>query len=349
MVKYLILQNPGHNRVFYKEAGELAAAELSIASQRLSVECTDIATQEVAGVRYITLSCNDDLSEADINILSRLSFVFAIFHQFGIFAEDGLLPIPFAKYEYLDSKISTLQKYPGKTNELFTKMMVNVALLASDFTYDDAISLLDPISGRGTTLNEAAVYGFNAFGVEIEHKSVHENQVFFKKHLQNERLKYLSDRRMVYGKKKSEAIYIDEFEYANSKEAFKDETQRKKLGVVNGNAQDVDKYFKKNSFNLIVGDLPYGIAHGNSGANKSSTGTRNPLELIRTGLPAWKAVLKTGGTMVLAWNSFVLAKNRLAEVFEQQGLKVLNEAPYDGFEHMVDKSIKRDIIVVKKL
>ncbi len=348
-MKYLILQYPGHNRVYYNVAAQLAVSELSIAAKRLSVGCQKIDFEDVCGVRYITITLDDELSTEDIAILSRLSFVFAIFNQFGLHADDGLAPIPMAQYEYLDSKISTLQKYAGKTNELFTKMMVNVALLASDFSYQDEISLLDPISGRGTTLNEAAIYGFNAFGVEIEQKSVHENQLFFKKYLQNERLKYLSDRRMVFGKKKSEAVYIDEFQYANSKEAFKDEKQRKKLGIVNGNSQDTDKYFKKNSFNLIVGDLPYGIAHGNTGANKSTTGTRNPLELIRTCLPAWKTVLKKGGTIVLAWNSFVLAKNRLVELLEEHGFEVQKDEAFNGFEHMVDKAIKRDIIVAKKI
>lgn len=343
MVKYLILQYPGHSRMFYEEAGPLAVAELKLASRRLSVKCTDIGTQDVAGVRYITLNCNDDLSTDDIAILSRLSFVFAIFHQFGIYAEDGLLPIPCARYEYIDSKISTLQKYSNKTNELFTRMMVNVALLASDFSYQDDISLLDPLSGRGTTLNEAAVYGFHAFGIEIEHKVAIENQVFVKKFLQNERYKYLSDRRMVYGKKKSEAIYIDEFEYANTKEAFKVPEQRKKLGIVNGLSQDTDKYFRKNSFNLIVGDLP-GV---NTGGNNNKS-TQNPLELIQSSLPAWKTVLKKGGTIVLAWNNLGLANIRLVEIFEKEGFKVMKDDPYNGFEHLVDRATKRDIIVAKK-
>jgi len=349
MMKYLILQNPGHNRVYYKEAAQLAVSELSIASKRLSVKCTDVGIQEVAGVRYITLTCDDELSSQDITVLSRLSFVFAIFNQFGLHAEDGLLPISLEVCEYLDSKISTIQKYAGKTNELFTKMMVNVALLASDYNYDDDIRLLDPVAGRGTTLNEATVYGFSAFGIEIEQKSVHENQIFFKKHLQNERLKFVADKRMVYGKNKKEAIYMHEFEYANSKEVFKNKEERKQLGLICGNSQDADKYFKKNCFNLIVGDLPYGIAHGNTGANKSTTGTRNPSELVESCLPAWKSVLKKGGTIVLAWNSFVLSRLKLAEVFATSGFKVLDAKPYQGFEHMVDKSIKRDIIVAKKI
>lgn len=350
MVKYLILQHPGHNRAYDSEAAQLAVSELSIASKRLSVKCTAIETQEVAGVSYITLNCNDDLTTEDIDILSRLSFVFAIFHQFGIYAEDGLLPIPFTRHEYIDSKLCGLQKSTGKPNDLFTRMMVNVALLASDFSYQDDIHVLDPLSGRGTTLYEAAIYGFHASGIEISQKAVLENYTVFKKYLQDERYKYLSDRRMVYGKTKAEAIFIDEFQYANSKEAFKEEEQRKNLSIVNGLSQEADKYFKKNSINLIVGELPYVITPNQAGAGKSTTASRNPLEILRESLQPWKTVLKSGGTIVLAWNSLMLPKNRLSILFEEQGFEVQKQAAYNGFEHAVDKkTIWRDIIVAKKL
>lgn len=43
-------------------------------------------------------------------------------------------------------------------------MMINVALLSSDFNYNDRIQLLDPIAGKGTTLFEGAVYGFDTYG-----------------------------------------------------------------------------------------------------------------------------------------------------------------------------------------
>ncbi len=348
MNTYLILQNPGHNRVYYNLAGQLALSELNIACKRLSTICTDIKIVDIAGIRYLSICCDQVLEEKDIAILSRLSFVFAVYKLMGKDFEDGLMPIQLMPYEYVNSKISSLQKYAGKTNELFTRMMINVALLSSDFSYDDKIQLLDPVAGRGTTLYEASIYGFDAFGVEIEARSVHENQVFFKQYLQKERYKYTLDKRMVFGKNKSEAIYIQEFEYARNKEEFKDRAQRKRMGIVNGSSQDTSKYFKKNCFHFITGDLPYGIAHGNSAAYKSSTGTRNPSELISACLSEWNTVLRPGGVIVLAWNVFVTPKHCLAAIFEKNGFEVLNEAPYDGFEHMVDKSIKRDIIVAKK-
>jgi len=348
MKKYLILQHPGHNRVYYNVAGELALAELTIACQRLDVTCEEIKVEEIAQVRYLSFSTEAAISDRDLEILSRLSFLFALFEVEKSGEKTCLLPIAPIAYEYVDSKISSLMKYAGKTNELFTKMMINVGLLSSDFNYNHHIQMLDPVAGRGTTLFEGAIYGFDVTGIEIESKSVHEATIFFKKYMETERYKHTAGQRQVSGQKKSEAVYMQEFEYARNKEAFKSDQLRKKLGIVNGNSQDAANYFKKNNFHLVVGDLPYGIAHGNKGAAKSTSITRNPSELLSLCLPQWYQVLKKGGVVVVAWNSFVVSRQKLSEIFAENGFEVFTEAPYDGFEHLVDRSIKRDIIVARK-
>lgn len=344
MVNYLILQHPGHNRVFYIAAEQLAFAELAIASKRLEANCNNIAIKVIKGIRYLSFETNEILSKTDFEVISRLSFVFAIFTLDKNGDTEMLTPIEKHSYEFVDDKVSSLLKYPGKTNELFTKMMVNVGLLSSEFGYGDNIELLDPVAGRGTTLFEALVYGYHAFGIEVDAKSTHEVNVFFKKYLENERYKHQVQKRMIYGKSKTDAVYINEFEFARTKEEFKDSKQHKKIGVITGYTQDTDKFFNPNRFHLIVGDLPYGIAHGNkTGSQKSNT--RNPFELLNLCLPAWKTVLKKGGVVVIAWNSFVVTRHKLAKAFTENGFEVLTGEPYANFEHMVDKSIKRDIIV----
>ena len=227
-------------------------------------------------------------------------------------------------------------------------MMINIALLSSKFKYKETIKLLDPVAGKGTTLFEGIVNGFNVTGIEIDTKSTHACTVFFKNYLKAERFKHTTNERQVFGKKKSEAIYINEFEFARNKEEFKLETMRKKLGVVTGNSQDASNYFKKENFHIIVGDLPYGIAHGNTMDKKSTSITRNPSELLSLCLPEWYQVLKKGGTVVVAWNSFIVPKRKLEEIFVSKEFEVFTESPYKDFEHLVDKSIKRDIIVARK-
>jgi SAM-dependent methyltransferase len=348
-MQYLILQNPGHNRVYYNASENLALAELTIASKRTSQTLENIESFDLSGIRYISFKSANNLSSKDIEIISKLSFFFAFYELKEIDGKPVLFPIAKSNNEYIDAKISSLLKYQGKTNELFTKMMINVALLTSEVEYADSIKLLDPVSGRGTTLFESAVYGFDAYGIEIEPKSVHETQVFFKKFLENERLKHKSDKRQIYSFSKTETVHIQEFKYALNKEDFKSDSKTKTLGLINGNASDAYKYFKKAKFNLIVGDLPYGIFHGNKGEEHSASKTRNPKTFLSESLVEWYKVLKKGGVIVLAWNSFIISKEQLAHVFEDNNFQVLKDAPYSDFEHMVDKSIKRDIIVARKV
>lgn len=349
MNQYLILQHPGHNRVYYNVAGELALAELKLASTKLEVKCDAIKIISIAEVRYLSIEVESELSPKDISVLSRLSFVFAIYKVLAVDGGECLKPIAINDYAYVDSKISSLLKYPGKTNELFTKMMVNVALLSSNFNYHTNIQLLDPVAGRGTTLYEAAIYGYNAIGVEIDSKSVHEATTFFKKFIQTERYKHQNDKRQIAGKSKKDAVYIQEFDYAPTKEMFKKPELKRRLGFVNGSSQFTDSYFKANSFHLIVGDLPYGIAHGNSSNQKASSITRNPSDMIDQCAEGWFKVLKSGGVVVLAWNVFVASKLKLEQILLNHGFEVLTDDPYANFEHMVDKSIKRDIIVARKV
>lgn len=348
MYKYLILQHPGHNRVYYNAADKLALAELKIASQKLTKQSNNVLIEEIAGVRYISLSISDELNDEDIQTLSKLSFVFAMFSQVSLNGSSYLVPISKYNYEYINPKISSVLKYHGKTNELFTKMMINVGVLSSDYTYEDRINILDPVAGRGTTLFEGAVYGCNVFGVEIEAKSVHDTAVYFKKFLEEERYKHVSKERRLAGASKKDAIVAKEFEFARTKQEFKSKETTKSLTIVNGKSQDAFKYFKNNRFHLIVGDLPYGIVHGNTSEKKNDSITRNPTELLENCVGEWYKVLKPGGVSVIAWNAFVAPKQKLSSIFTKHGFHVLSDEPYVEFEHMVDKSIKRDIIVAKK-
>lgn len=348
-MNYLILQNPGHNRVYYNLAAKLALAELKLVVDRLSSKCDDIKIIEIENIRYLSFEADNELLEDDLLILSHLSFVFAIYILEKNADKVLLVPVKKGEYQYLDDKIGSLLKYPGKTNELFTRMMINVALLSSNFSYSDKIKLLDPVSGKGTTLFEGAVFGYDVYGIDIEPKSIHDATVFFKKYLEKERVKHTFVKRQILGKSKSEAISINEFVFSGSKEDFKAQENLKTLGLVCGNSHDAYKYFKKEMFNIIVGDLPYGIYHGNTTDKRKPSITRNPSELLNDCLPEWLMVLKKGGVVVVAWNSFVVSRFKLSKIFTNNGFEVLSSPIYDEFEHMVDKSIKRDILVAKKV
>ena len=79
MFTYYILRNPGHNRVYFDQSQKLSLAELKIACQNLGSNCKNIKTVMVAGIEYISFETVDKLTLGDIKIISRLSFVYALF------------------------------------------------------------------------------------------------------------------------------------------------------------------------------------------------------------------------------------------------------------------------------
>ncbi len=247
----------------------------------------------------------------------------------------------------MNDDVNTILKYSGKTNELFTRMMLNVGLLSGSFFGATGISVLDPVAGKGTTLFEAAASGWNAYGVEIGEKPVHEMCVFFRKYLETGKFKHVVAQERISGEEKRFKSEMTRFEYSASKEAQK-AGAKQILCMVEGDSQYADRYFRREQFHLIVGDLPYGVQHGSHSQAASPSLTRNPRELVKACLPAWLEVLKPGGTIVLAWNQFVLDREAFASVFRIKGLTVLNDTPYDKFLHRVDQAINRDIIVVRK-
>lgn len=348
MRTYLIMQNPGHSRVYYEQSAKLALAELKIACNRFSNACQDIESITIAGISYLSFKTEKQLSEDEKRILSRLSFIFALFELIEERKQTLLVPITIADEWLVNPKITQLLKYSGKTNALFTTMMVNIGLLSSGFSYDQNTQLLDPVAGKGTTLFAGTVYGFDVAGIEIDKKSVHEACIFFKKFLETEKYKHRLTKAKVPRKEDSDSSDIQEFRYASTRDEFKNGETRRKLKFVRGDTRNASKYFKKNSFHVIVGDLPYGISHGNIPNKKKSTPSRNPLGLLSDCLPQWHRVLKKNGTLVLSWNKFVLSKSELTSAITSNGFRVFSEPPYDDFEHRVDVSIKRDLVVAKK-
>jgi len=349
MHTYLILQNPGHNRVYYEQSRKLALAELIIASKRFASKCQDIEFVSIANINYLSFKVDNPINSNELLILSHLSFIFALFELMDIDEQKCLVPLAKVDYEYVDPKISNLLKYSGKTNELFTKLMVNIGLLSSDFEYGDRIRLLDPMAGKGTTLFEASVCGFDAAGIEINKKSAHEASVFFKKYLETEKYKHSFAKRKVSGKHLPDTFEVQEFVYASTRDEYKQESSKRRLEIARGDAAYANQFFKKNSFHLLVGDLPYGITHGNRSKKHPASPSRNPLQLLTECLPEWNKVLKKNGILVLSWNTFVMSKQDLGQKLIDNGFSVFADNPYNDFEHRVDMSIKRDIIVAKKI
>jgi len=342
---YGILMYPSYNRVYFQSSKGLALSELQAAGRKLSQACLDIHHKDIGGVNYIAFSTREPLNESDIQVLSRLSFVYALFILEG---QDSpvLHPVMLDSGAVFEDDLVTILKYSGKTNETFTKLLVNIGWLLCDSIKDERVHLLDPVCGRGTTLFQGMIYGFDVSGIELDKIHVEQAVNFLTKYLKTKRYKHKMTKSKMSenGKKLCE---ITRFETAGTKEDFK-AGKALQVNFYRGDTLNTDKFIKKNSVDIIAGDLPYGIQHGSS--TKTGSFTRNPESLLEAALPHWHRVLKTGGSIVLSWNTFVLIKEQISDLLKAAGFEVQTGEPYDsGFVHRVDQAIIRDIIAAKKI
>jgi len=342
---YAILFNPNHKRVYFEASQRLSLTEFEICASGFSVSYSDLQIQEIAGAAYLTFATAKELSQADIAIISELSFAHTLNVLENFDNEVYLRPIAKRKAAFVDEGFGTMLKYTGKTNETFTRMMLNVAYYSQEKR--EGVHLLDPIAGKGTTLFEGLVKGFNVFGIEIVDDLVSECYHFTKRFFETAKYKFSHDAMRISGANKAFTALRHTFDVAPTKEMHKNKDTRA-IEFVAGNSLYANTYYKRNSFDLLVGDLPYGIQHRNVAREKQSAFTRNPHELLSVCLPAWVEVLKKGGVIALSWNCNVLERGKIEELFTQNGLHVKNDPVFLQFEHRVDQAILRDMIVAQK-
>ena len=351
MRTYAIMHHPSHNRVYFETSLKLSQAEFRIVAGHFGVEWKNVRVESWGGVEYLVFETSAGMEPEDVEKIFDLSFTYAFYEVLGSGDTLMLKPIRPVKENFVDESISMILKYTGKTNELFTRMMINVAYysgaVGKEMKEKKEIHLLDPMAGKGTTLYEGLIRGFHVHGIEIGDKVVHEACHFLRKFLENAKYKFSYSALRISGPARAFSAVKHSFSIAASKEALKS-GHTKTAELVAGNALYADQYYRKNYFDIMVGDLPYGVQHGNVTTQKQSSLTRNPGELVKACLPAWRNVLKPGGILVLAWNCHVLPRKMLEEILEQDGFRVKREEPYGQFEHRVDQAILRDMVVAER-
>lgn len=337
---YALLEHPVHRRIYTDAAREIALAELRLAGRCLA-DGGEAYVDGFGGPDCFVIAARED----ELPLLAGLSFVYAAYELRGTADEPLLRPVALPP-AYLDENVTSILKYAGKTNERFTRLLVNAAVFAGDFARAPRLSLLDPVAGKGTTLFEALSRGYDASGMEIGGRVVHEASVYLKKYLETAKYKHTLETDRVSGENRVFTAERYRFTLGRDKREIAESPHR--VTMVAGDARYADRCFPKESFEGIVGDLPYGIEHGNVTNEKQTGITRSPSELLDVCLPAWRRVLKPGGAMALAWNTFVLPRAAMREVVEKHGFRVLEDAPFDAFAHRVDQAIRRDILVARR-
>ena len=339
MSRYALLLAPSANRVYADQAGRLSQAELAAFAPVLSGPLEEIDATHLGGVEYLTF--DGDLQPGDVAYLSNLSAAYALYERVQ---DDLLRPVELTPLARYDSDLITIPKYAGKTNEQFTKLLLNLTLLASASAkrmLDGGLVVGDPLAGRGTTLNQALMYGYDAIGVELDGKHVEAYELFLKTWLKRKRLKHTAEMVPVRRQGRRAARRL-EITMAASKEDHKAGAVQK-LTMLNADTTQLDGLLRGNVADVLVADLPYGVTHGSY--EDEGGMSRRPLDLLERAVPQWVTLLRPGGALGLSWNTKV-AKRALAEdILVANGLEIVE---YAELSHRVDQGIERDIVVARK-
>jgi hypothetical protein len=337
MADLLILLAPSANRVYASEANRLVAAELKILLG--AADSPSIEPVAVAGVGYLALA-TESLDDRMCEALGQLSGCYAAFRR----EHERLLPIEVSSPDLFDDDLVTIPKYPGKTNEQFTRLLINVTLASMKREPGGPISILDPMCGRGTSLSTAMMRGCNAAGVEVDAKAVDAYAGYLRTYCRRKRLKHTIEVSPV----RREGKIIGKRLEAEIIPAGRDRPLV--LTVFSGDTRQSAALFGKRRFDAVVADAPYGVIHGSQTEVRGASGkrSRSAAGLVSEALPVWAGQLKSGGALGLSWNAIGLRRERLLEDVAAAGFEPLDYGPYRDFEHRVDSSIRRDIVVAIK-
>ena len=337
---YAILLAPASNRVYAGEAPELVAAELSVLLAAAGRDPGPIEPVELAGVSYLSLDvAPDDVTERE---LGRASAVLAAYERVG----DLLRPV-------VGRQAGPLRRRPGDHSEVprQDQRAVHPAAGQRDpgrtgSTQTGPASILDPMSGRGTTLSTAWTLGHHGYGVEADQKAVEAQATFLRTYLRRKRIKHRVTSTPVRRDGRHLGRRLD------AEVLPPDGSRELELSVFTGDTRDSATLFGKKRFDAVVTDAPYGIVHG-SATRDPKTGKRgrdrSAADLLAEAIPVWASQLKPGGSLGLSWNTYGLRREQLAEIARGAGLEPLAEGPWLRFGHRVDSSIHRDVFVAESL
>lgn len=309
-------------------AKDLALQELLLSP--LGKAVADPAFVKLAGQEYLQFDLATDLDAAVLHELGLLAMTSAFFRfhtWIGNAQGPFLQPIETNFQPTLTPELVVTRRYRGKTNELFTHFLCNVARYSctlADKSWS-ALRVLDPLAGGGTTLFAALVFGADVAGIELNAEDVKSTVAFLRQYLQSERI--------------SCRVKEERFKRLGWRWVFTiGKARPQQCILVNGDAVQAKALLPGYKPHLIIADLPYGIQH--QGQLR---------ELLVAGLPVWASMLVPQGALTFAWDATRFPRAEMIALVENASpLTVLNDPPYDQLAHRVDRVIKeRDILVAR--
>ena len=328
MPSHLLLISPSANRVFAGCAPRLGAAELALTA----AFAHDVAPVTLAGVDYVGFDADEPLDQEQLTVVARQSGAMALYEQ----CDDLLRPVALPQGFALPDDLVTIPKYPGKTNEQFTQLLLNLTMaqVSAPTPASGRRSVLDPLAGRGTTLLVSWRNGCDGFGVEADERAIEAMAAYVTTYLRRARLHHKADVTPVRREGRMLGHRFDA--------TWADGPAQ--LTVFTGDARDSAALYGKRRFDAVVTDAPYGIVH----RAKQAGGGRSPAQLLAEALPVWAGQLRVGGALGLSWNTLGLPRADLLDLLAEAGLEPRTGGAWDELAHRVDSSIRRDLAVAVK-
>ena len=329
---YGMLLWPHANSRYQQAVRPLALGEIRLLLQSAGIDAQPEWTRYF-GTDWLRFDC-EGLTDRQLALICRHSAMYLLCHL-----EDGCLrPLAGPQAPYLGPDLTGILKYKGKTNEAFTRLLINYALCAGDFApaFDQALCLLDPMCGRGTALFEALNRGYHACGADISRGELDEGYRFLKKYLEYHRLKHKAgERSLTLSAGKSAPMRT--LELAAERQAF-EQGDTRQVSFICQDAALAAQALPENRFHLAVCDLPYGVQHGPSAKDGFAL-------LLPHTLPSLRRALKPGGALALSFNTHTLPLATVRAHLAEAGFRVCQGGPYEGLAHWVEQAIVRDVAV----
>ncbi|WP_341854914.1 hypothetical protein [Brachybacterium sp. GPGPB12] len=340
----LLLRAPSANRVYAQAAGALSRAEAHWVLGAHLGAVPSLRDREVGGMAGLEVrgATGGSRSEAPLAMLSGTLGVLDVRQEDPQDPDRPLpRPRPLPAVPRHPSDLETTLRYTGKTNEQFTALLVNLAAALSARRagiLDGTLDLLDPLCGRGTTLNRAARLGLSPVGAEIDRKDVETYRAFLGTWSRTHRFKHTLEttRLTVHGERLGDRT---EAELAPDKQTLRAGGGRR-LTLLGCDTTRLGEVRPAAPSTRWSGTCP--TASSTAPARAAPGGAPRSRSRARR-RPAGARCARDGAGVALAVNRRTLDHAEASAVLAGAGSRVLSA---DGaFRHRVDQSIDRDILL----
>ncbi len=329
-MNFVFALKPHENARYQQVLHGLSVHELECLLEKAGIH-SSVSLTKMGGADFLAFTLPNERMDA-LLLLCRHSCLY-----FAAQAEEGgaLRPIDISRLAFVPAHMPDVPKYKGKTNSTFTRLLINLALCASDMGTDALLTLLDPMCGRGTALFCALTEGMNAIGLDADARSLHEGMCYTENFLQFEHIRFSvkrSSKTLPQGKSAPETMYF-----------IGDKDNQRTLSFLHTDARNTVPAIPKDTADILCVDLPYGVQHAPTKGKSLDTLDA----LLAEAIPIWKTALKKGGGLSISFNTYTLKRETLAVLLQNAGFTVM-DAPFTGFEHWIEQAVSRDIIVAHK-